>query len=106
MEKRQKIIAVAEKVKFLFGFCAGFIPDRAWFKETAKVASDRQSFATSAAPILEAFRENWEKAEFEARLKRDRANALDNLIATLDRTEKRRVEFHESRLGLQGSGRG
>jgi hypothetical protein len=38
-------------------------------KDTAKLAADRQSFALSAAPMLEAFGEKWEKAAFDARLK-------------------------------------
>jgi len=41
----------------------------------------------SATPMLEAYGENWEKTECEARLNRDRADALYHLIDTLDHTE-------------------
>jgi hypothetical protein len=102
MKDKQKIIELAEKLKLLFGFCTDLIPDKELLKDTAKLALDHQSFAMSAAPILEAFGENWEKAEFEARLKLDRANALYHLIDTLDRTEKEWVKFSEKQRRIAG----
>ena len=102
MDNKEKIVELSEKVKLLFRFCVDLIPDKKLLKDTAKLASDRRSFAMSTAPILEAYGDNWEKAELEARLNEERADALYHLIDTLDRTEKERTAFQGKQHRIAG----
>ncbi len=93
LERKNKAIELAEKVKLLFGFCADLIQDKEMLKETYDLASNRQSMSVSMAPILGAFGQNYEDVENEARIRKERAKALYELIDTLDRTEKERMDY-------------
>lgn len=95
LEKRGRVIVLAERVKLLFGFCAELIPDKDLLKETASVAEDRIGTAMAMAPIIGAYGMDSEVAEFNARLHSRRAKALFELINVLDETEKERLEFKE-----------
>jgi hypothetical protein len=96
--EQERAVILAERVKLLFGFCADLIPDKDLLEKVLKQAQDRQSFAISAAPILGAFGEDYEEHEIEARIRKERADALLNLIKTLEKTEKDRLEFKEKQM--------
>ena len=70
-------------------------------KETFELASERQSMSVSMAPILGAFGEDYKDIEFEARIRKERASALFELIDTLDRTEKERIELNLKKKSRQ-----
>lgn len=92
-EKQERILMLAERVRLLFSFCADLIPDRDLIKETAKLAADRQSNALAMAPILGAAGLDYEVAEQSAKMHKERAEALYNLLEVLYRTEVERAEF-------------
>ena len=100
-DKKVKALELAEKVKLLFTFCADLIPDKDMIKETFELASERQSMSVSMAPILGAFGEDYKDIEFEARIRKERASALFELIDTLDRTEKERIELNLKKKSRQ-----
>lgn len=97
MNKQEKILEIAEKVKLLFAFCADLIQDKEILKDTYDLASDKQHRVLSMAPIFGAFGENYEEADNEARIKKERAKALYALIDTLDRTEKERSAYADKK---------
>jgi hypothetical protein len=99
--EQERAVILAERVKLLFSFCADLIPDKDLLKKVLKQAQDRQSFALSAAPILGAFGMDYEEHEIEARIRKERADALLNLITTLEKTEKDRAEFKEKQAEKQ-----
>lgn len=92
-EQMEKILILAEKVKLLFGFCANLISEKEMLKDTYNLADERHSLSLGLSPILGAFGENYEDAEMETRIRKERAKALYELVETLDRTEKERVEY-------------
>lgn len=93
-EKRERVMIVAERVKLLFSFCAEFIQDKDLLKEVLEKADMNVGRVMAMAPIIGAMGGNFEAAEFESRLRRQRAEALFHLIDTIDLTEQRRVEFN------------
>lgn len=92
-KEEERIHELAGKIMTLWPFISMLIPDKDLIQRAAKGAGDRASFAASAAPILGAFGMDYEEKEFEANLHRRRAEALFNLVDTLDQTEKERAEF-------------
>jgi hypothetical protein len=92
---KEKIEMLAERVKLLFGFCADFIPDIEILRETLLGARQKEDFTMSAAPMLGAYGIYFEEKNAEWKLRRERAEALINLIEVLDRTEKQRVKSKE-----------
>lgn len=93
LNKQERILVLAERVKLLFGFCAELIPDLDLLKEVTISAADKEDFALSAAPILGAFGRDWEADHNEAQLRTRRSEALYELVKVLDETEKGRMEF-------------
>lgn len=92
-DKKEKAIILAEKVKLLFGFCADLIPDKDMLKDVMKFSNENVGRTMAMAPIIGAYGMDYEAAEFEARLRAERSEALFKLIDTLERTENERVEF-------------
>lgn len=84
---------LAERVKTLFTFCAMLVPYKDKLKAVMEEAANRSSFALDAAPIITAFGGDYEAKHFDAELHRKRAEALYNLITTLEDTENERGEF-------------
>lgn len=93
--KKERVVILAEKIKLLFGFIADLIKDKDLLKETLGVCEDRQNFAVSAAPILGAFGMDYEEQEFESGMRKERVEALLNLVEVLEKTEKDQLEFQE-----------
>jgi hypothetical protein len=100
LEENEKAEQLAEKIKVLFGFCASFIPEMDLLKETLTGVHDKENFTMSAAPLLGAFGVDYEQKNWEWRMKRERAEALINLIEVLDRTEKERVEMNQKKADM------
>lgn len=98
---KEKIIILAEKIKLLFGFCADLIPEKEMLKEILELSEDRHSRSIGMAVIFEAFGQDWKAIENETKIKKERAEALYNLIDCLDRTEKSRIEFSEKQKKKQ-----
>ncbi len=92
-KKKEKIIEVAERVKLLFQFCAELIPDKELLKKTLEVCEDTQQMAGSTAVIIGACGGDYQALENQARLRKERAAALYNLIEVLEKTEKEQIEF-------------
>src|SRR3990167_2667476 len=92
-ERRIEVEMVAERVKLLWGFLADLIPHLPMLKDVAKGTSERSSMALTMAPILGAFGQDYEAVHAQKEIERKRAEALYNLIKTLDDTEKERAEF-------------
>ena len=95
IKQKEKVLILAERVKLLFGFCANLIPHKKMLKNTYALAEDKEMMSLSMAPILGAFGQDYESVHNEARIKKERAKALYNLIDCLDRTEKERLEWAE-----------
>ena len=95
IEEKERIMILAEKIKLLFGFCVDLIPDKDLLKRTLELSEDRHSRGLGMAVIFEAFGQDWEAIENETKIKKERAEALYNLIECLDKTEKTRLEFSE-----------
>lgn len=97
----EKSLLVAEQIKQLFMFCGQLIPDLEVLKRLVDRSDETVSRVMAMAPIIEAFGENWEVKEFEAKLRNRRSLALYNLIKTLDDTEKERIEFFKKQGEIQ-----
>lgn len=99
-EEKELIDQLAERIKILFSFCFGFVPELDLLKETLLGIKDKENFTMSAAPLLGAFGVDYEQKNFEWRMKRKRAEALINLIEVLDRTEKERAEMSQKKANM------
>lgn len=101
IERKEKALILAERVKLLFGFCADLIPDKEMLKEVLDKAGNTESMTMTLAPILGAFGQDYEVAHTEAKIRTERAKALYDLVDTLDRTEKERAEFSQKQIRKQ-----
>lgn len=97
LEKQEKIIILAERVKLLFGFCADLIPDKEILKDVMDLSHDRVSTTMAMVPILGAFGMDYNEAEISAKIKARRSDALYDLILALEETEQWRKDFAEKR---------
>ncbi len=84
---------LAVKLGLLFDFCSVLIPYKDLIKKTADLCADKESTAVSAAVIFGAFGQDYRAVETEARIRKERAEAIFNLIDTLERTERERAEY-------------
>jgi hypothetical protein len=98
IEKKERALAVAEKVKVLLMFVADFIPELDLLEEVATKSDDRVSIVMAAAPIIEAFGMSWSDKQFEVELQAKRAKALYNLVKVIKTTEDDRVAHKEKSI--------
>ena len=91
--KKIKCDILAEKIKTLFMFCADLIKDKELSIDSANFLSKRVERIGSAAVLIEAMGGDYKADEFKAKLQKDRATALYNLINCLESTENKRIEF-------------
>ncbi len=91
IEEKERVINLAQRLQLLFGFCTELIPDIDLLEKAYDGASERASFAMSAAPILGAMGQDYDKVNFEWELKAKRAKAMINLLKTLRDTENERI---------------
>jgi hypothetical protein len=96
----EKVVVLAEKIKILFGFVHGMAPDLELLRKSYIGARNSESFAVSTAPILGALGVDFQHKEFEWKLRKERAQALINLIEVLERTEKERTEMNKRKAGM------
>ena len=97
-ERRIEAEMVAERVKLLWNFLADLIPHLPMLKDVAEGASERSNMTLSMAPILSAFDQDYEVIHAQKEIERKRAEALYELIKTLDDTEKERAEFAKKQV--------
>lgn len=99
--KQNRALELAEKIKLLFGFVMDLAKDKDLLKETADLARERESFALSGAPILGAMGINYEEKELNAKIRKERANAILHLIETLEKTEKEMISFKKKQAEIE-----
>lgn len=99
-QKKARAIQVAEQVKLLFTFCMMIAQDKDLLEEVEQMATERASFALSAAPVLGALGMDYEEHELEASVRVTRTKALLNLIKALEDTEQARVDFAKKQASI------
>ncbi len=92
IDEKSEIEMLATRIELLFGFCKDLFPNIDTLEKAYEGASERASFALSAAPILGAMGQDYEKVNFEWEVKAKRANASVNFLKVLRDTEKERQE--------------
>lgn len=88
LEEKVRIEMLAERIKLLFQFCTELIPDIDLVRKTAKSASERESTAMTAAPILGAAGIDYEEKQMQWSIRARRAEAIANLLEVLRDTQK------------------
>lgn len=97
-EKRIRVEELASQLELFFQFCVQLIPYMDLLKEAANSLEERESFAVNAAVIIEAVGGDYAKEEFEARSRKERAEAVYNLLEVLQRTENEKIDFRKGEI--------
>lgn len=96
------VLDLETKIKLLWQFLAQLIPHRNLLKEVLGLCGRNESRVSAAAIVITALGGDWEGNELEAKVRRERAEALLNLVDVLIRTEKERKEYAEKkRIGQE-----
>ena len=91
--KEEQIARVAEQVKVLIGLAAMLIPDKELLLQVANEARQNVEHAETMMRIVGARGGDMDRPVAEAILRSQRAQALYELINTIDRTEQKRQKF-------------
>ena len=92
-ERYQRAALLSEEVLVVLKACGKMNPDLDLLEDTLYQCSDKASFASNGAVILEALNINSEERQFEWNLREKRAKALLNLVRVLKQTEEDRLAY-------------
>ena len=99
--KKKRVKALVPMIEAIWQECAMIIPFRDLLQETMELCRDRQSTAEGGAAVLTACGIDYEGASLEARIRKERSQALLNMVETLVRTEKERMDYKAKEASRQ-----
>ena len=99
--KKKRVEALVPLIETIWQECAMMIPFKDLLQETLALCRDRESTAEGGAAILTACGIDYEEASLEARIRKERSRALLNVIETLERTEKERLDYAGKKVAKQ-----